>query len=106
MEHHVAQHVDAVLNIVGEDAAVVASALLIGESVKRAAPTFYRFSDVPRGSAFSSFEQHVLNEMGNPCLAIGFVPTTGFAPQADCRRLNIINRPNEHAYATVTSEFF
>ena len=104
VQHHVAEHVDAVRNVIGEYAAVVAGRFFIRKGVEGAAATFDGFRDLLRGPLLGALEEHVLDKVGDARLVIELVPAAGFTPEADGGRLNVAHRFDEDADSILKGE--
>src|SRR5258708_1776109 len=70
VEHRVGENVDPILYFAAEDAAVIARHLLVRNRVWRAATAFYLLRDLAGGAGLGPFEEHVLDQMGDPRLVI------------------------------------
>ena len=68
---------------------VVAGMILGGESVEVASDAFDGFGDFFGGSAFSSFEEEVFDEVSDSAFASGFVATTDGRPEADADAFHV-----------------
>ena len=91
-QHHVAEQVERDLQVLVEHLDVVAGVFLGGERVQLAADRIDRLGDVLGGSGGRALEEHVLDEMCDPALGLGFVPRTPRDPDTRGDRTDVRHR--------------